>query len=147
MLLHSLTHVSWKKSTFCLCYLHNNITMLLIRKIENKASTSEMFLINFFVHSLLYSFSLWMFHFFFINGIFKTLIAQSSLEAYFFIKNCLQMYLYSNVYDERVFRNKSEQKRRVPDKYYISNDHANVINFRRVTSNLTKHKKRRKTKE
>ena len=57
------------------------------------------------------------------------------------------MYLYSNVYDERVFRNKSEQKRRVPDTYYISNDHANVINFRRVTSNLTKHKKRRKTKE
>ena len=57
------------------------------------------------------------------------------------------MYLYSNVYDERVFRNKSEQKRRVPDKYYISNDHANVINFRRVTSTLKKYKKRRKTKK
>ena len=43
MLLHSLRHVSWKKSAFYICCLPNNITMLLIRKVQNKASTSKLF--------------------------------------------------------------------------------------------------------
>ena len=36
--------VFWLKSTFCIRYLHNNITMLLISKAHNKASTSSMLL-------------------------------------------------------------------------------------------------------
>ena len=40
MLLHSLKQVFWKKSAFFICYLQNNITMLLIPKVQNKASTT-----------------------------------------------------------------------------------------------------------
>ena len=49
--------------------------------------------------------------------------------------------LYSNVYDAiSLFRNEWEQKHRVPGIYYINNDHANVIKFMKVTSNLTQYK-------
>ena len=44
MLLRFLEQVFWKKSAFYIRYLHNNITMLLIRKVQNKTSTSYMFL-------------------------------------------------------------------------------------------------------
>ena len=40
MLLRSLKQVSSKKSAFCVRYLHNNITMMLIPKVQNKTSTS-----------------------------------------------------------------------------------------------------------
>ena len=38
--MRSLKQVFWKNSTFYVRYPHNNITMLLIPKNENKASTS-----------------------------------------------------------------------------------------------------------
>ena len=47
MLLRSLKQVFWKKSAFYIHYLHNNITMLLIPKAQNQASTSQMFLTKF----------------------------------------------------------------------------------------------------
>ena len=63
------------------------------------------------------------FTFFFINGM-------------FFIKSYLQMCLYSSVYDAIfLFRNKREQKHRVPDTYHTNNDNANVIKFMKVASN------------
>ena len=37
MLLRSLKQVFWKKSLFCFRYLHNNITMLVIPKVQDKA--------------------------------------------------------------------------------------------------------------
>ena len=40
MLLCSLKQVLWKKSIFYVRYLYNNITMLLIPKVQSKASTS-----------------------------------------------------------------------------------------------------------
>ena len=40
MLLRSLKQAFWKKSVFNVCYLHNNIRLLLIPKIQTKASTS-----------------------------------------------------------------------------------------------------------
>ena len=40
MLLRSLRQVFWKKYAFYIRYLHNNITMLLIPKVQNKTSTS-----------------------------------------------------------------------------------------------------------
>ena len=40
MLLRSLKQAFWKKSVFYVCYLHNNIRLLLIPKIQTKASTS-----------------------------------------------------------------------------------------------------------
>ena len=40
MLLRSLQQVFWKKSVSYIRNLHNNITMLLIPKVQNKASTS-----------------------------------------------------------------------------------------------------------
>ena len=40
MLLLSLKQAFWKKSLFYVCYLHNNIRMLLIPKVQTKASTS-----------------------------------------------------------------------------------------------------------
>ena len=40
MLQCSLKQVFRKKSPFYVCYLHNNITMKLIPKVQNKASTS-----------------------------------------------------------------------------------------------------------
>ena len=40
MLLRSLKQMFWKKSVFYICYLHNNITTLLIPKVQNKTSTS-----------------------------------------------------------------------------------------------------------
>ena len=43
MLLRSLKQVFWKKSACYLRYLHNNITMLLISKVQNKASTLRYF--------------------------------------------------------------------------------------------------------
>ena len=36
-LLRSLKQVFWKKSAFYICYLHDNIALLLIPKIQNKA--------------------------------------------------------------------------------------------------------------
>ena len=39
MLLHSLKQVFWKKFAFYIIYLHNNITMLLTPKVQNKDST------------------------------------------------------------------------------------------------------------
>ena len=38
MLLRSLKQVFWKRSLFYVCYLHNNIKMLLIPKFQTKAS-------------------------------------------------------------------------------------------------------------
>ena len=40
MLLRSSKQVFWKKSAFYVRYLQNNITMMLIPKVQNKASTS-----------------------------------------------------------------------------------------------------------
>ena len=40
MLLRSLKQVFWKKSVFYVRYLQNNITMLLIPKVQTKDSTS-----------------------------------------------------------------------------------------------------------
>ena len=40
VLLRSLKQVFWKKSAFYIRYLHNNIAMLLIPEVQNKASTS-----------------------------------------------------------------------------------------------------------
>ena len=55
---------------------------------------------------------------------------------------------YLNVYDAYLFLEIGgwEQKHRVPDTYYINNDHASVIKFMKVTSNSTQRKKRRITK-
>ena len=39
MLLRSFTQVFWKKSAFYIRYLHNNITMLLIPKVQNKTTS------------------------------------------------------------------------------------------------------------
>ena len=39
MLLRSLKQVVWKKSVFYIRYLRNNITMLLIPKVQNKATS------------------------------------------------------------------------------------------------------------
>ena len=65
----------------------------------------------------------------------------------FFIKSFLQLYLHSNVCDmTSLFRNKWEQKHRVPDTYYVNKDCEDVIKFMKVTSNLTQCKKRRNTK-
>lgn len=62
----------------------------------------------------------------------------------FFIKSCLQICLYSNVYEAiSLFSNKWEQNYSVPDTYCINNDHANIIKFMKVISNLTRCKKRR----
>ena len=60
MLLRSFKQVFWKKSAFYIHYLHNNITMMLILKVQNKASTSQKtyLLIAFPLHSLI----LQMFH-------------------------------------------------------------------------------------
>ena len=56
------------------------------------------------------------------------------------------MCLYSNVFDAiSLVRNKREQKHRVPDIYYINNDHANAIKFMKAISNLTQCKNRRKS--
>ena len=40
MLLLSLKQLFWKKSTFHVSYLHNNITMMPIPNVQNEASTS-----------------------------------------------------------------------------------------------------------
>ena len=40
MLMNSVKQVFWKKSTYCMHYLHINITMMLIVKVQNEASTS-----------------------------------------------------------------------------------------------------------
>ena len=48
--------------------------------------------------------------FFFINGIFKTLIAQKLPRYMFIIKSFLQMCLYSNAYDMYLFLEISENK-------------------------------------
>ena len=53
MLLRSLKQMFWKKSVFYICYLHNNITTLLIPKVQNKTSTSWMFLLKFICWYLL----------------------------------------------------------------------------------------------
>ena len=68
------------------------------------------------------------FTFFFMNVIFKTLIAQKLPRGMLFIKSFLQMCLYSNFY---------EAYHRVPDTYCINNDCANDKNFMKVTSNST----------
>ena len=39
-MLRSLKQVSWKKSAFYVRFLHSNITIMLIPKVQNKASTS-----------------------------------------------------------------------------------------------------------
>ena len=40
MRLRSLKQVFWLKSAFSIGYIHNNIIMLLVPKVQNKASTS-----------------------------------------------------------------------------------------------------------
>ena len=72
MLLRSLKQVFWKRSAFYVRYLHNNTSMLLILKVQNKGSTcwfSQQK--KLFVDSvLLHSFILWIFTFFFTNEFF-----------------------------------------------------------------------------
>ena len=73
MLLHSLKQVLWKKSVCNVSYFRNIITMLLISKIYNEASTSIIFFKKFYL--LIAFLSLYCYEcptFFFINGIFKT---------------------------------------------------------------------------
>ena len=61
----SLKQVFWKKSVFYLRYLHNNIAMLLIPKVQHKASTSKIFLTVFFIDNVfLHSIISWVFHIF-----------------------------------------------------------------------------------
>ena len=63
MLLYSLKKLFWLKSVFYLCCLLNNTAMLLISKVQNKASLtfSEHFFIDIvFLHSSI----LWVFHIF-----------------------------------------------------------------------------------
>ena len=73
MLLCSLKQVFWKKFVFYVRYLHNNITVLLI-KVQTKDSTSWIFVTNFiFENACLHSFILcesWAFSI--INEIFET---------------------------------------------------------------------------
>ena len=77
----------------------------------------------------------------------SVLIAQRLPRGIFFAKSFLEMCLYSQIYDViSLFRNRCEQKHRLPDTYYISNDRANVIKLMEVTSNSTQCKKRRNTK-
>ena len=59
----------------------------------------------------------------------------------FFIKNFLQMCLYSSNYETYLFLEISEKKNRVSDTFYISNDSANVIKFMKVKLNSTQCKK------
>ena len=53
--------IQTKKSTFYIRYHHNNFTMLLVPKVQKKASTSSLFLTTSFAHNLFYFFSLRMF--------------------------------------------------------------------------------------
>ena len=72
-----------------------------------------MFLKKLFVDSVFYSFSLGMFNIFLYKKNFSNLKAQKLPK------------LYWNLYDAvSLFRNKWEQKPRVPDTYYINNDYA-----------------------
>ena len=93
-------------------YLHDDITMLLIPKVHNKVSSSYRYTnadlknsLYVYVHmktklltdfqicisaplnlliAFFYSFSLWMFHSFLLNGIFKTQKPKNSLEVCFY---------------------------------------------------------------
>ena len=140
MLLRSCTYrqVFRKRSAFYILYLHNNITILLILKVQNKASYFINFLkkiyffIAFFTLSVRECFTI-----FFINGIYKTLMAQKLPRSTFFIKNFLQICFCSNIYNAiSLFLKISKNKKHiVPDTYYINNDCANVIKFIKVTSN------------
>ena len=59
MLLLSLKHVFWKRSTFYVRFLQNNTSMLLILKVQDKSSTSQIFSKKIFVDSVSFTF----FHF------------------------------------------------------------------------------------
>ena len=78
----------------------------------------------------------------FYNWSFKILIAQKlpSSLGMFFIESCFQMRFYSNVYGVYLFLEIIKNKNTV----YLT--YANVIKFMKVTSNLARCKKRRKTK-
>ena len=69
MLLRTLKQVYWKKSVFYIYYFHNNISMLLIPQCSYFLNVLNKI---YFLIAIFYSFSMWMFHIFFINGIFKT---------------------------------------------------------------------------
>ena len=102
MLHCSLKQIFWKKSAFYIRYLHSNIKMLLMPKVQ---------LLK-FIDSIFYSFSLWIFHISFINENFKNSNAQKLSRGIFFIKNYIIKFLIS------------ENKNRTPDTYfYINNDY------------------------
>ena len=143
MLLRPLRQVFWKKSAFYIRHLHNNITILLIPKVQNKTSLKKIYLIrSSFTLSVCECLT-----FFFINGIFKTLIAQKLPRCIFFFKNFLQMFLYSNAYDAYTFLEISENENKEYLHLLYKQYRANVIKFMKVSSNLTQCDKRRNTND
>ena len=122
LLLRSLKKMFWKKSTFYIRRLHNNITTLLIPKVQNKTSTSYMFFINIFVDSVVYSFSLRTFHiwkrFTFHKGSFSNLKAEKAPYRHIFLLKAILKCLWRNIFLEI-----NENKNRVFDTY-INNDYA-----------------------
>ena len=93
MLLRSLKQVFWKRSAFYVRYHQNNTSMLLILKVPNKFSTSQIFSKkkkNLLIAFLLHYFILWISTIFFMNEIFKT---QKLSEGMCFIKSCNQIFM------------------------------------------------------
>ena len=71
IVMRSLKEVCWKKFPFYIHLVHNNITMLLIPKVQNEASTSEMLLSKFISWKRFCILSwFWMFHIFIYKCIF-----------------------------------------------------------------------------
>ena len=92
LLLRSLKQVFWKKSAFYIRYIH-----------------------NFFVYSVFYSFTVWMFHIFLCKSNFSNIKTQKLPRIMFFWKS------YLNVYDAiSLFKNKWEHRYLIPS---IKNDY------------------------
>ena len=128
-LLRSLKQVLWRKSAFYVHYFHNNITVLLVPKVQNNAN-----FLNFLNKSdSLIAFLLFHFGnvpiFFFINGIFSTHHLSGGM---FFTRSYNQIFVMRYLFLQ-IVSHKWEQKHRVPDTYHTNSSYPNVLNYMDIT--------------
>ena len=128
-LLRSLKPVLWKKSAFYVHYLHNNITVLLVPKVQNNA-----YFLNFLNKSdsliAVFLLSFWKCpNIFFINGIFST---QNLSGGMFFTRSYNQIFMMLYLFLQIVSL-KWEEKHRVPDTYHTNSSYTNVMNYVDIT--------------
>ena len=118
------------------------MTVPLVSKVQNKVSTSWMFLTKLICYSVFTILSVCECSTFsFVNGIFKTQKLNSPLEACFLLRAVLDLLWRRDIYFYKLFL-----INKIKNTQYLNNDYTNVIKFTKIQHITGRKHKCRKTK-